>query len=59
GLNDRWILAPLNKPNLQKEAAAFAASKQAAQQSHFLAVQSGPQDESFAGFWLLQTLALE
>jgi hypothetical protein len=58
GLSDRWILAPLNKTELQAEAADFAKAKQAAQNVHFLAIQSGPKDESFAGFWLLQTLAL-
>jgi hypothetical protein len=59
GLNDCWIIAPLNKPALQKEAADFETAKQAAEQVHFLAVQSGPKDETFAGFWLLQTLALD
>jgi hypothetical protein len=57
-LSDRWIITPLNKPALQKEAVDFVNAKAAAQQVHFLAVQSGPQDESFAGFWLLQTLML-
>jgi RNA-binding protein Tab2/Atab2 len=59
GLNDRWIVAPLGKANLQKEAADFEQTKAAAQQVHFLAIQSGPTDESFAGFWLLQTLDLD
>jgi RNA-binding protein Tab2/Atab2 len=58
GLSDRWILTPLNKAELQAEAAQFATAKEAAQNVHFLAIQSGPQDESFAGFWLLQTLEL-
>jgi RNA-binding protein Tab2/Atab2 len=59
GLNDRWIVAPLGKANLQKEATDFEQTKAAAQQVHFLAVQSGPEDESFSGFWLLQTLDLD
>jgi RNA-binding protein Tab2/Atab2 len=58
GLSERWILAPLNNPKRQQEAADFKAAKLAAQNLHFLAVQSGPQVESFAGFWLLQTLDL-
>ncbi|MGB8698197.1 MAG: Tab2/Atab2 family RNA-binding protein [Thermosynechococcaceae cyanobacterium] len=57
GLSDRWIVAPMTKPALQKEAAAFESAKRAAQQVHFLAIQSDPKDETFAGFWLLQTLA--
>jgi RNA-binding protein Tab2/Atab2 len=59
GLSDRWILAPLNTPELQTEAKDFEASKKAAQNLHFLAVQSWPADQAFAGFWLLQTLEIE
>jgi hypothetical protein len=59
GLSDRWILAPLNKPELQKEAKDFEVTKKAAQNLHFLAIQSGPTDQAFAGFWLLQTLEIE
>jgi RNA-binding protein Tab2/Atab2 len=58
GLSDRWILAPLSTDQRQAEAADFTKAKQAAQNVHFLAIQSGPKDESFAGFWLLQTLDL-
>ena len=59
GLSDRWIVAPLGKPELQKEATDFEQAKQLSQQVHFLAVQAGPKEESFAGFWLLQTLDLD
>jgi RNA-binding protein Tab2/Atab2 len=58
GLSDRWILTPLNKAELQAEAAQFTTAKAAAQNVHFLAIQADPKDESFAGFWLLQTLEL-
>jgi len=58
GLSDRWILANLTTPQLQAEAQGFEQAKQAAQQVHFVAVQSDPEAESFAGFWLLQELNL-
>jgi hypothetical protein len=58
GATDSWILANLNKPQILAEAQAFEAAKQKANQVHFLAVQSSPQSESFAGFWLLQELNL-
>ncbi len=58
GLAERWILAPLNSPKRLQEAADFKSAKLVAQNLHFLAVQSDPQVESFAGFWLLQTLDL-
>lgn len=54
GVNDRWILASLSNSALQAEAKNFATAKQAAQGVHFLAIQSRPDTEAFAGFWLLQ-----
>lgn len=57
GVSDRWILANLKDRALLAEAKGFEQAKQKAQGIHFLAVQSDPQAESFAGFWLLQELA--
>jgi hypothetical protein len=58
GASDRWVIASLPRPELQSEATAFEATKQTAQGVHFLAVQSSPESEEFAGFWLLQDLNL-
>lgn len=58
GANDAWILANLPKASLQAEAKEFEAAKAKANRVHFLAVQSNPESESFAGFWLLQELNL-
>lgn len=58
GVTDRWILASLKNPQTLASAKAFEVAKQQANGVHFLAVQSSPQAESFAGFWLLQELNL-
>ncbi|WP_448563222.1 Tab2 family RNA-binding protein [Trichothermofontia sp.] len=58
GATDQWLLTPLRDRTTQQEAKTFELSKSAAQNVHFLAVQSGPESEAFAGFWLLQTLDL-
>ncbi|MBD3881295.1 Tab2/Atab2 family RNA-binding protein [Phormidium tenue FACHB-886] len=58
GANDAWILASLPNPALQAEAEGFEKTKQQANQIHFVAVQSDPASESFAGFWLMQELNL-
>jgi RNA-binding protein Tab2/Atab2 len=58
GVSDRWILVPLRTPQLLAEAEAFEAAKQQSGQVHFLAVQSDPKSEAFAGFWLLQAAEL-
>ncbi len=58
GASDSWILANLPTQPLQTEANNFEAAKRQAQNVHFLAVQSDPNSEAFAGFWLLQELDL-
>jgi hypothetical protein len=56
GENESWILASLTDPTTQEEAKGFEITKQKAKNVHFLAVQSDPNAESFAGFWMLQEL---
>lgn len=58
GAMDSWILANLKNPQTLAEAKGFEDAKQKAKGVHFLGVQSSPQAESFAGFWLLQELNL-
>jgi hypothetical protein len=58
GANDRWILANLRDAATEKEAKGFEAAKKQAKQVHFLAIQSNPKSESFAGFWLLHELTI-
>lgn len=58
GAYDAWILANLTTKELQAEGKAFEAAKQQAQSIHFVAVQSKPDAESFAGFWLMRQLNL-
>ncbi|NJK41291.1 MAG: DUF1092 family protein [Acaryochloridaceae cyanobacterium SU_2_1] len=56
GLNDRWVVANLNKPDILAEIEDFQAKKQISKQVHFLAVQSNPDAQKFAGFWLMQDI---
>lgn len=58
GANDRWILANLRDAATEREAKAFEAAKKQAKKVHFLAIQSNPESESFAGFWLLHELTI-
>jgi hypothetical protein len=54
GVSDSWILANLTDPQTLTEAQNFNKAKNQVQNVHFLAIQSDPQSESFAGFWLLK-----
>lgn len=54
GANERWLLANVVDAQTKSEAKNFLVAKEKAQQVHFLAIQSDPESESFAGFWLLK-----
>lgn len=56
GESDSWILANIKDAQTLNEARGFESAKEKAQRVHFLAVQSSPTSEAFAGFWLLQEL---
>ncbi|WP_427158810.1 Tab2/Atab2 family RNA-binding protein [Aliinostoc sp. HNIBRCY26] len=58
GSTESWILANIKNPTTLAEAKGFEAAKQKANGVHFLGVQSDPQAEAFAGFWLLQEISL-
>jgi hypothetical protein len=52
GATESWILARL-EGNTQQEAARFEGTKAQANGVHFIAIQTNPEAEEFAGFWLL------
>jgi hypothetical protein len=56
GDNDSWILANIKDPKTLAEVKGFDLAKEKSGGVHFLAVQSSPTSETFAGFWLLQEL---
>lgn len=58
GGTESWILANLRTPKLLAEARSFEEAKQKANGVHFIGVQSDPQSQSFAGFWLLKEINL-
>jgi hypothetical protein len=54
GASDSWILTSLTDAQTQAEAQGFEAHKKDSNNVHFLAIQSSPDSEIFAGFWLLK-----
>ncbi|HEY9651786.1 MAG TPA: Tab2/Atab2 family RNA-binding protein [Coleofasciculaceae cyanobacterium] len=56
GASDSWILSNIKDSQTLAEAEGFELAKQKAAGVHFLAVQSSPTSEAFAGFWLLQDI---
>ncbi|MBD2625789.1 Tab2/Atab2 family RNA-binding protein [Trichormus variabilis] len=58
GATESWIVANIRTPQLLAEAQGFAQAKEKANGVHFIGVQSDPQSQTFAGFWLLQEVNL-
>ncbi len=56
GATESWILANIKNPQMQVEAKNFEQAKEQANGVHFIGVQSDPNSESFAGFWLLREI---
>lgn len=54
GLSDSWTLINLANKETVKQGTDFEIAKQKANGVHFLAVQSDPNSEAFAGFWLMK-----
>ena len=54
GATESWILANIKNPQMKIEANNFEQAKQKANGVHFIGIQSDPNSESFAGFWLLR-----
>lgn len=56
GATESWILANIKNPQMQIEANNFEKAKNKANGVHFIGIQSDPNSESFAGFWLLKQI---
>jgi hypothetical protein len=56
GLDDRWLLSDLDTAATSAATAALQTARDAAAGLQFLAVQEGPSDQRFTGFWMLQDL---
>ena len=58
GSADAWVISSLSSDVLKQDAQTFETAKKAANDVHFIAIQSSPESEAFAGFWLLKELHL-
>ncbi|MEM1367711.1 MAG: Tab2/Atab2 family RNA-binding protein [Cyanobacteria bacterium P01_H01_bin.15] len=54
GIEERWVVASLSSKDLVSETKTFMSAIAKSKGLHFLAIQESPEDEKFAGFWLLR-----
>ena len=54
GGDERYIVARFNDERTRQEGEGFESNKWNIRGTHFLAIQTNPQSQSFAGLWLLR-----
>ena len=57
GQDDRWLVSDLNAQAAEAITAALAASKQTGKGLQFIAIQASPEEQAFAGFWMMRDIA--
>ena len=57
GQDDRWLVSDLDDRAAQAITAALAESKEIGKGLQFIAIQTSPDEQSFAGFWMMRDIA--
>ena len=57
GQDDRWLVSDLDAQAAEAIMAALAASKQTGKGLQFIAIQASPEEQAFAGFWMMRDIA--
>ena len=57
GQDDRWLVSDLDAQAAEAITAALADSKQVGKGLQFIAIQASPEEQSFAGFWMMRDIA--
>ena len=57
GQDDRWLVSDLDAQAAEAITAALAESKSIGKGLQFIAIQTSPEEQSFAGFWMMRDIA--
>ena len=57
GQDDRWLVSDLDAQAAEAITAALADSKQTGKGLQFIAIQASPDEQAFAGFWMMRDIA--
>ena len=58
GQDDRWLVSDLDAASADEVAAAIEASRESVSGLQFIAIQASPEEQSFAGFWMLRDIPM-
>ena len=58
GQDDRWLVSDLEPTAAKEIEHALTESREGVKGLQFIAVQTGPEEQSFAGFWMMRDIAM-
>ena len=58
GQDERWLVTDMDKATATLAEKSFQDSKEKAEGIQFISIQSTPEEEKFAGFWMMRDLAI-
>ena len=58
GQDDRWLVSDLEPKASEEVAEALRASRNQARGLQFIAIQASPEEQTFAGFWMLRDIPM-
>ena len=58
GQDERWLVTDMNKESSKFVEQSFKESKEKADGLQFISIQSTPEEEKFAGFWMMKDLSI-
>jgi hypothetical protein len=58
GQDDRWLVSDLDAEAAQSVAMALETSQATVSGLQFIAIQASPDEQAFAGFWMMRDIAL-
>ena len=58
GQDDRWLVSDLDAAAADEVSAAIDASRQTVNGLQFIAIQASPEEQAFAGFWMLRDIPM-
>tara|TARA_Y100001968_G_scaffold331168_1_gene384967 strand:- start:6846 stop:7733 length:888 start_codon:yes stop_codon:yes gene_type:complete len=59
GQDERWLVTDMDKKIASLAAKSFQESKEKADGLQFISIQSTPEEEKFAGFWMMKDLPVQ
>ena len=58
GQDDRWLVSDLDATSAEEITASLHRSRDGMRGLQFIAVQTTPEEQSFAGFWMLRDIPM-